>query len=151
MVYIASSLSNPKPLDSSSDEQSSQKDSSLVDDNVPKDSLRSKLPVLLQTLYITGCNSNKIVDLLDLCLTNDYITHIFTKNHNMHGYPVIIKIFRINKKNTILESQINKDPNFTEFYIILRAHGSDNQGGGTKPLISRQNTPSPDKSPPGFA
>ena len=75
---------------------------------------QSKPPVLLQAQFVYGPGGNKIGTLLDLCSTDDYVTHNYAKKHQLHGHQVELLVGGIGDKTTNISTIVYMVPIMVE-------------------------------------
>ena len=75
---------------------------------------QSKLPVLLQAQFVQGPSGNKIGALLDLCSTDDYVTHKYAKKHKLHGEQVELSVGGIGDNTMNISTMVYMVPIMVE-------------------------------------
>ena len=64
------------------------------------------LPVMVQAQFVTGCDKSEIGTLMDLCSTDDYVTHRYAKKNHLSGEHVELVVEGMGGKNTYYETKV---------------------------------------------
>ena len=70
----------------------------------------SMLPVMVQAQFVTGLHGSKIGTLMDLCSTDDYVTHRYANKHNIPGEDVQLMVEGMGGKSTYYETKVYMVP-----------------------------------------
>ena len=97
---------------------------------------QSKLPVMLQAQFVTGVHNTKIGTLMDLCSTDDYVTHRYAKKRNFHGEDVELLVEGLGGKETFYKTKIYQVPVFDKngVRIDIPCFGMDEISSVAAPL-----------------
>ena len=71
---------------------------------------QAMLPVMVQAQFVSGLDGSKIGTLMDLCSTDDYVTHRYAKKHHLSGETVEVMVEGMGGKNTHYETKMYMVP-----------------------------------------
>ena len=73
---------------------------------------QSMLPVMVQAQFVTGLHNSKIGTLMDLCSTDDYVTHRYAEKKKIHGEDVELVVEGIGGSESYYKTKIYQVPVF---------------------------------------
>ena len=93
------------------------------------------LPVMVQAQYVNGENSSKIGTLMDLCSTDDYVTHRYAELHHLPGEDVDLVVEGMGRQETFYHTKIYQVPivDLNKVRSVIPCYGMEEISSVTPP------------------
>ena len=93
------------------------------------------LPVMVQAQFVTGENNSKIGTLMDLCSTDDYVTHRYAELHHIPGEDVDLVVEGMGRQETFYHTKIYQVPivDLNKVKCVIPCYGMEEISSVTPP------------------
>ena len=84
------------------------------------------LPVMVQAQYVVSPDGSKVGTLMDLCSTDDYVTHRYARKNNLCGHDVELIVEGMGGNESFVSTKLYKVPIMVESKCVeLLCYGMD--------------------------